>query len=317
MGNAALYIINKLLERNQDQNSPIENSQWNRLRDDVTQYLGDSLSPSSFRNIKGKLEGISVAYWHCKNDTTGSAKTICLHNLLLMMFAAEGTFKGHTPKERSLLLKYFDRFTVLFNSITEEFKKSYDTDPPVNGSIDIDRTFRSRQCSFYRYSCEAIRSAREYACRHIYLTFFDTTPKLFPDIDLGYVVPPDKCIEINRLRKRREAMKDYHSVEISTVGSAKKNKGCGFAQRSRTYAAYVYNNKTEEYLWKSRSIEACSWEAVAKLRYLCVTSSPARKRHVRGCKTNVRRHFEEGMSARTNGMRRMAGSNCLRLDWCD
>jgi len=316
MGNTALYIINKLLERSQDQNSPIENSQWDRLRDDVTQYLDDSLSPSSFRNIRGKLEGFRVAYRHCANDTTGSAKTSCLHNLLLMMFAAEGTFKGHTTRERSLLSKYFDRFTILFNAITQEFKTSYDTDPPVNGTIDIDRTFRSRQCSFYKYSCEAIRSAREYACRHIYLRFFDTTP-LIIDRDLGYVVPPDTCNKINRSRKRREALKDYHSVEITTVESAKKHKGCGVFQRSRTYAAYVYNSKTEEYLWTSPSIEACSSEAVTKLRFLCLRSYPARKRHVRRCKTSVRQHFEKGMSARRNGTRRLAGSNCPRLDWCD
>lgn len=318
MGNTALYIINKLLERKQDQNSPIENSQWDRLRDDVTQYLDDSLSPSSLRNIRGKLEGFRVAYLHCANDTTGSAKTSCLHNLLLIMLTAEGTFKGHTTRERGLLSKYFDRFTILYNAITQEFKTSYDTDPPVNGSIDIDRTIRSRQCSFYNYSCEAIRAAREYACRHIYLTFFDTTPLIF-DRDLGYAVPPDTCnIKIDRSRKRREALKDYHSVEITTAGSAKKHKGCGVLQpRSHTYAAYVYNSKTEEYLWESRSIEACSWEAETKLRYLCVTSSPARILHVRGCKNNVKEHFEKGMSARRNGMREMAGSNCPRLDWCD
>lgn len=318
MGNTALYIINKLLERKQDQNSPIENSQWDRLRDDVTQYLDDSLSPSSFRNIRGKLEGFRVAYLHCANDTTGSAKTSCLHSLWLDMIAAEGTFKGHTTRERSLLSKYFDRFTILFNAITQEFKTSYDTDPPVNGSIDIDRTFRSRQCSFYRYSCEAIRSAREYACRHIYLTFFDTTPLIF-DRDLGYAVPPDTCnIKIDRSRKRREALKDYHSVEITTAGSAKKHKGCGvFQPKSRTYAAYVYNSKTGEYLWESRSIEACSWEAETKLRYLCVTSSPARILHVRDCKNNVKEHFEKGMSKRRNEMREMAGSNCPRLDGCD
>lgn len=178
-------------------------------------------------------------------------------------------------REKSLLSKYFDRFTILFNAITQEFKTSYNTQPPVNGSIDIDRTFRSRQCSFYRYSCEAIRSAREYACQHIYLRFFDTTP-LF-DKDLGYAVPPDSCYNINLSRKRREVMKDYHSVEITTVGSAKKHKGCGIFKRSRSYAAYVYNSKTEEYLWESHSIEACSWEAVAQLRHLCRHSRSSQK----------------------------------------
>lgn len=308
-GNTALYIINKFLERSQDQNSPIANSQWDRLRDDVTQYLDDSLSPSSFRNIRGKLEGFRVAYQHCSASTTGSAKTSCLHNLLLIMLAAEGTFKGHTTREKSLLLKYFDRFTILFNAITHLFKTSYDTDPPVNGTIDIDRTIRSRQCSFYRYIGEAIPAAREYACRHIYLKFFDTTP-VFWDRDLDYAVPPNTCNQINRSRKRREAFKDYHSVEITTVGSAKKHRGCGPLRRSRTYAAYVYNSKTEEYPWESRSIVACSWEAVGKLRSLCVRSYPVRERHVRDCKTNVRQNFEEGMSERRNEMMRLAGRNC-------
>lgn len=311
-----MYIINKFLERSQNQNSPIGNSQWDRLRDEVTQYLDDSLSPSSFRNIRGKLQGFRVAYQHCNTSTTGSAKTSCLHNLVLIMLAAEGTFKGHTTREKSLLLKYVDRFTILFNAITQEFKTAYDTHPPVNGSIDIDSTFRSRQCSFYNYTFEAISSAREYACRHIYLKFFDLTP-LFIDRDLGYVVPPDKCNEINRSRKRREALKDYHSVEITTVGSAKKHKGCGVGQRSRTYAAYVYNSKTEEYLWESPSFEACSGEAVWKLRALCWESHPFRTRHVNRCKTNVRQNFEEGMSARRNEMKRLAGSNCPRLDLSD
>ena len=307
-----MYIINKFLERSQNQNHPIGNSQWDRLTDDVTQYLDDSLSPSSFRNIRGKLDGFREAYQHCKTSTTGSAKTNCLHNLWLMMLGAEGTFKGHTIREKSLLSKYFDRFTILFNAITQEFKKSYDAHPPVNGSINIDSTFRRRQCSFYKYSFEAIRLAREYACRHIYLRFFDTTP-LF-DRDLGFVVPPDKCNKISLSRKRREALKNNHSVEITTVGIAKKHKGCGVGQRSRTYAAYVYNSKTEKYLWESSWIRVCSWEAESELRTLCLQSFPVRQQKVRSCKTNVRENFEEGISARTNGMRRLAGSDCPRLD---
>ena len=312
-----MYIINKLLERSQRQNSPIANSQWDRLGDDVTQYLDDSLSPNSFRNIRGKLEGFRVAYQHCKTSTMGPAKTNCLHNLILNMLVAEGTFKGHTTRDQSLLLKYFDRFTILFNAITQEFKTSYDDHPPVNGSIDIDGTFRTRQCSFYNYTFEAISSAREYACRHIYLRFFDLTPT-FIDRDIGYGVPPHKCNEINESRKRREALKDYHGVEIATVGSAGKRKGCGIPKRSRTYAAYVYNYKTKKYLWESSPFEACSeGEAVGKLRALCWQSRPVREHHVKPCKANVRQNFEDDMSARRNEMRRLAGSNCPRLDLSD
>ena len=232
------------------------------------------------------------------------------------MIADEGTFKGHTTRERSLLFKYFDKFTVLFNAITQEFKTSYDTDPPVNGSIDIDRTFRERQCSFYTYSCKAIRSVREYACRHIYLRIFDTTPGASTR-DLGYVIPPDKCSDINLSRKRREALKDYHSVEITTVGSVKKQGGCGVGGGSRFYGGEVYNSKTDKNLWESPWIKACSSEeAEEQLRSRCVFWSAYRIGHAQSCETKLRQYFERGMRARRNGMRRLAGSNCPSLDWC-
>ena len=48
------------------------------------------------------------------------------------MLLAEGTFKGNTRRTKSLFLKYFDRFSILFNAVTDEFKTSYAAHPPAS-----------------------------------------------------------------------------------------------------------------------------------------------------------------------------------------
>lgn len=59
------------------------------------------------------------------------------------MFVVEGIFKGYIIREKSLFLKYFDRFIIFFNVIIYLFKMFYDIDFLVNGIIDIDRIIRS------------------------------------------------------------------------------------------------------------------------------------------------------------------------------
>ena len=181
----ALYIINRFLDRVQNQGNPLGNRVWDRVSDDVKQFLKDSLSASSLRNIGGRLEGFRTSFDHCQTSTTGTAKTRCLHRVFLSMMEAEGTFKGRSLREKSLLLKYFDRFTILFNAVTQKFKTSYASYPPQNGTINIDRTFRQRQCSFYRYQCEALVYAREFACRDLYVTLLTRHQHLTETWDTG------------------------------------------------------------------------------------------------------------------------------------
>jgi len=312
-GNAALYIINRLLDRAQNQGNPLGNRAWDRVSDDVNHFLKDSLSASSLRNIGGRLEGFRTSFDHCQTSTTGTAKTRCLHGVFLSMIEAEGTFKGRSSREKSLLLKYFDRFTILFNAVTEKFKTSYASHPPQNGTINIDRTFRQRQCSFYRYQCEALANAREFACRDLYVTLFDSTPLL--DRDLGYRVPPQRCYDINSNKKRSTLLKGNHSLDISSEGSLEKRKGCGFFQKSRSYQAWLYNSTTEDYIWESRTEEACSREeAVKKLWELCRRGLVERSRRIQPCKNYVKADFEDDLVRRLREMRRMG--NCASVKYC-
>ena len=191
-GNAALYIINQLLAR-LDGSGPLHNHEWDRLSDDVTAYLDDSLQPDKLRIISGYLNGIRPRYTHCQTGTTKTAKTICLHQLFVTMLGEGEHFKGRTLRERSLLLKYFDRFTMLFNSLTQELRTSLATHPPTNGEINIEETFRDRQCDYYKHLCRSKKLTEQiYGCRHIHVRLTDTTP-IF-DRDEGYAIPPPNML---------------------------------------------------------------------------------------------------------------------------
>lgn len=322
-GNAALYLLNKFLTKSDEQGSVLENSAWEKVTDDVTEYLEDSLDADTLREIQGKLDGLRVAYKHCVEQTTGQAKTRCLHNVFVDMLQAEGKFKGNTRRTKSLLLKYFDRFTMLFNSVSEEFKKAYEVHP-TEGTINIDATFKERQCSFYRYQCLAILVAREYACRYVYVVLYDTTPA--PDQQIpGYRFPPQYCSDIVAPSKKHDLLIGNHSQASlpKTVREEKpgelSTRGCpvpvGFR---RDYKAKVYDSKSGNYLFTSATVSACnSNQQVAALKEVCRDAAAARSRRLGPCRNAVKANFEEGMEERVNKMRILAGErDCPRRPLC-
>ena len=326
-GNAALYILNKFLEKSSTQDSPIENNAWTRVSDDVTQYMEDSLDANSLRDVRGTLTGLHNAFEHCKSSTTGAAKTACLHGLFSSMLLAEGTFKGNTRRTKSLFLKYFDRFSILFNAVTDEFKTSYAAHPPASGTINIDNTVAQRQCGFYHYQCLANLLARDYACRYIHVVLFDITPA--PDQQIsGYQFPPQFCHEIRAPSRKRKPRSGNDSDVFFHEGKPEgKARALNASSRDRCsppfglerrYVAKVYNSKTGQYLWTSASEPACDTATqVRAMKEVCQDGMAMRGRLTRQCRNGIKENFEEGIEDRINKMRDLAGhSRCEMRPLC-
>ena len=113
-------------------------------------------------------------------------------------------------------------------------------------------------------------------------------------------------------------LKINQSKGIENEESAKKRKGCGIFQRSRSYVARLYNNKTKEDIWTSPEVEACSGEKVIKLFQLCMYGLQIRRRsrQFRQCKNYIRQNFEEGLGDRLERMRTVAGTQCELVKGC-
>ena len=308
-GGIARFILDNFLASN----NPLGNDAWKTIKPKVEEYLNEVINENLLHDIKGKLEGYHVTNRHCQRETTGQSKTRCLHGLFNSMLQGENAFKGNTMQKQSILLKYFDRYVILFNALSKELQDSIAANPPSNGSIRIDFTFRERQCSFYNYMCEARLQALMHGCRHIHVILKETGLSFGRTKDLGYKFPPQRCSDIN-LDRKRDFISDFElEGSDNESGSKRGMRGCGPLRKSRDYTFYIYNSKTGEEIEKS-SFSSCggiSNDVLIKCQSAMNDTVP----YLEKCWDNYEVKFEEGLQDRIKGLKTLTGW-CNFNRWC-